>query len=128
MAHFARVKGGIVQEVIVAEQDYIDNMVATEPGKWIQTSYNTSGGVQTLGGTPLRKNFAGKNWTYDEARDAFIPPKPEVDGKVSESWVLNETTCLWDPPVAEPNDGKRYYWDESAYQEDNTQGWKEVSN
>lgn len=128
MAHFARVKGGIVQEVIVAEQDYIDNMVATEPGKWIQTSYNTSGGVHTLGGTPLRKNFAGKNWTYDEARDAFIPPKPEVDGKVSESWVLNETTCLWDPPVAEPNDGKRYYWDESAYQEDNTQGWKEVSN
>ena len=128
MAHFARVKGGIVQEVIVAEQDYIDNMVATEPGRWIQTSYNTSGGVHTLGGTPLRKNFAGKNWTYDEARDAFIPPKPEVDGKVSESWVLNETTCLWDPPVAEPNDGKRYYWDESAYQEDNTQGWKEVSN
>ena len=128
MAHFARVKGGIVQEVIVAEQDYIDNMIATQPGKWIQTSYNTSGGVHKLGGTPLRKNFAGKNWTYDEARDAFIPPKPEENGEVWESWVLNETTCLWDPPVAMPNDGKRYKWNESAHQADNTQGWEEISN
>ena len=117
MAHFARVKGGIVQEVIVAEQDYIDNMVATEPGKWIQTSYNTSGGVHTLGGTPLRKNFAGKNWTYDEARDAFIPPKPRDPfnrEKIFESWVLDETTCRWKAPVDIPSDAATvpYRWDE----------------
>ena len=106
MAHFARVKGGIVQEVIVAEQDYIDNMIATQPGKWIQTSYNTSGGVHTLGGTPLRKNFAGKNWTYDEARDAFIPPKKHP------SWILNETTCRYEPPVEAPEGN--YVWNEDT--------------
>jgi len=106
MAHFARVLNGIVEEVIVAEQDFIDNLVYDKPGKWIQTSYNTKGGVHTEGGTPLRKNFAGKGWTYDKTRDAFIPPKEY------ESYVLNEDTCLWEPPVARPDDENRYAWNE----------------
>ena len=72
-----------------------------------QTSYNTRGGVHILGGTPFRKNHAGKGWKYDETRDAFIPPKPYP------SWSLNETTCLWDPPVDRPTDGQRYTWNET---------------
>jgi len=79
-----------------------------------QTSYNTHGGVHALGGTPLRKNYAGIGYTYDAGRDAFIPPKPYA------SWLLNETTCLWDAPVAYPDDGKRYSWDEA------TTSWVEV--
>jgi hypothetical protein len=74
---------------------------------WKQTSYNTHGGVHSLGGTPLRKNFAGIGMTYDEDRDAFIPKKP------FNSWVLNETTCLWESPVAYPNDGQNYKWNET---------------
>tara|TARA_R100001244_G_scaffold30562_2_gene29447 strand:- start:1321 stop:1719 length:399 start_codon:yes stop_codon:yes gene_type:complete len=73
---------------------------------WKQTSYNTAGGVHTLGGTPFRKNHASIGYTYDESRDAFIAPKPYP------SWTLNETTCLWDPPVAYPADGERYIWNE----------------
>jgi hypothetical protein len=90
MSHFARVTAqGIVEQVIVAEQDFIDTL--SDKTSWIQTSYNTRGGVHTLGGTPLRKNYAGIGYTYDRVRDAFIPPKPEGD------WVLNEETCLWEP-------------------------------
>ena len=108
MAHFAKVKKGIVTQVIVAEQEFIDNMVDNEPGKWIQTSYNTRGGVHKLGGTPLRKNFAGIGYTYDKQRDAFIPPQPWP------SWTLNEDTCLWEPPIPFPDQttGVLYYWDE----------------
>jgi len=73
---------------------------------WKQTSYNTQGGVHKLGGTPLRKNHAGIGYTYDEDRDAFIPKKP------FNSWVLNETTCLWEAPVAYPTDGQQYSWNE----------------
>jgi hypothetical protein len=73
---------------------------------WKQTSYNTHGGVHSLGGTPLRKNHAGIGYTYDEDRDAFIPKKP------FNSWILNETTCLWESPVAYPNDGQKYTWNE----------------
>ena len=79
---------------------------------WKQTSYNTIGGVHKLGGTPLRKNFAGIGHTYDEGRDAFIPPKP------FNSWVLNETTCVYNAPVAKPNDGNEYYWNEENQQWD----------
>jgi hypothetical protein len=79
---------------------------------WKQTSYNTSGGVHLLGGTPLRKNHAGIGYTYDENRDAFIPPKPYA------SWILNEDTCLWEAPVAYPDDGKRYNWNEETKQWD----------
>jgi len=74
---------------------------------WKQTSYNTHGGVHKLDGTPLRKNFAGVGYTYDEDRDAFIPPKP------FNSWTLNETTCLWEAPVPYPTDGQIYQWNET---------------
>jgi hypothetical protein len=108
MAHFAKVNNGIVEQVIVAEPEFFNTFVDTSPGEWIQTSYNTHGGVHTLGGTPLRKNYAGIGYTYDSQRDAFIPPKQFA------SWVLNEDTCLWDAPVAMPDDGKQYQWDEAA--------------
>ena len=75
---------------------------------WKQTSYNTIGGVHNNGGTPFRKNNAGIGFTYDEDKDAFIPPKPFA------SWTLNEETCLWDPPVVKPDDGERYVWNEST--------------
>ena len=78
---------------------------------WKQTSYNTHGGVHSSGGTPLRKNHAGIGYTYDEDRDAFIPPKPYT------SWVLNESTCLWEAPIAKPTaelETNQYYsWNES---------------
>jgi hypothetical protein len=73
---------------------------------WKQTSYNTHGGVHSSGGIPLRKNHAGIGMTYDEDRDAFIPKKPY------NSWLLNEQTCNWEAPVAKPNDGKKYNWNE----------------
>ena len=77
---------------------------------WKQTSYNTIGGVHKLGGTPLRKNHAGIGYTYDEDRDAFIPKKP------FNSWILNETTCIWEAPVVKPDDGQIYNWNESTKQ------------
>jgi len=107
MAHFAKVKDGKVIKVIVAEQEFIDNMIDNEAGKWVQTSYNTFGGVHSLGGTPLRKNYAGIGFTYDKDRDAFIPPKPYG------SWTLNEDTCLWEAPVVYPTDGQEYIWNET---------------
>ena len=73
---------------------------------WKQTSYNTKGGVNTNGGIPLRKNHAGIGYTYDEDRDAFIAPKP------FNSWILNESTCLWESSIPYPNDGNRYTWNE----------------
>jgi len=73
---------------------------------WKQTSYNTSSGFHKLGGTPFRKNHAGKGYTYDEDRDAFIPPKP------FNSWVLNESTCLWESPIPYPQDNNKYNWNE----------------
>jgi len=75
---------------------------------WKQTSYNTHGGVHSSGGTPLRKNHAGIGYTYDEDRDAFIPKKP------FNSWILNEDTCLWNAPVAYPQDNYTYRWNEST--------------
>ena len=75
---------------------------------WVQTSYNTHGGVHNNGGTPFRKNHAGIGYTYDEDRDAFIAPKP------FNSWTLNETTCLWEAPVAYPTDGEKYNWNETT--------------
>ena len=111
MAHYAKIEDGFVTNVIVAEQDFID----TQEGQWVQTSYNTYGGQHTLGGTPLRKNYAGIGYTYDSTRDAFIPPAPYA------SWVLNEDTCMWEAPVVYPDDGKIYNWDES------TTNWVEVT-
>jgi hypothetical protein len=130
MAHFARINAlGIVSTVIVAEQDFIDTLDNAD--SWVQTSYNTRGGVhynpetgEPDNGVALRKNFAGIGFKYDIERDAFIPPQPFA------SWTLNEDTCLWDCPLAIPEltqeeiDAGRYYiWDEATYQADNTQGW-----
>lgn len=117
MAHFAKVVSGTVTQVIVAEPEFFETFVDTSPGEWIQTSYNTRGGVhyQANSNEPsddqskaLRKNYAGIGYTYDAQKDAFIPPKP------FESWVLDETSCLWEAPTPYPNDGERYTWNEST--------------
>jgi hypothetical protein len=113
MSHFAKVENGIVTQVIVAEQDVIDSGLFGTG--WIQTSYNTFGGIHINGGAPLRKNYAGVGYTYDTERDAFIPPKP------FNSWVLNENTCQWDAPVSYPSDDKKYDWDEA------TLSWIEIT-
>lgn len=107
MSHFAKVQDGIVTQVIVAEPEFFDTFVDSSPGEWIQTSYNTQGG-QHPNSTPLRKNYAGVGYSYDAARDAFIPPKPFP------SWILNENTCLWESPVPMPQDSKGYTWDEQS--------------
>lgn len=107
MSHFAKVENGVVTEVLVISQDVIDTGLFGDPALFIQTSYNTRGGVNPYG-TPLRKNFAGIGYAYDAERDAFIPPQPFP------SWTLNEATCLWDCPVAYPDDGKIYHWDEET--------------
>lgn len=114
MAHFAKVANGKVTEVIVAEPEFFNTFVDSSPGEWIQTSYNTHGGVHANGGTPLRKNYAAIGYFYDGQRDAFIPPKPYP------SWILDEDTCFWNAPIAQPNDGKFYAWNEE------TQKWDEV--
>ena len=106
MAHYAKVKNGIVEQVIVAESEFFDTFVDTSPGQWLQTSYNTYGGIHKLGGTPLRKNYAGIGYTYDSQRDAFIAPKPFP------SWLLDEDTCLWQAPTPMPTEGV-WQWDEA---------------
>lgn len=113
MAHFAKVDNGIVQQVIVAEPEFFDTFVDSSPGEWIQTSYNTKGGTHLQGGTPLRKNFAGVGYIYDVTRDAFYAPQPYP------SWTLNDDTCLWEPPVAYPDEDMEniYNWNEE------TQAW-----
>ena len=124
MAHFAKLDGDnkVVVVVVVANDtatdeqtgvNFLNNLYNTND-TWKQTSYNTHGGVHKLGGTPFRKNYAGRNYTFDEARDAFIPPKPYP------SWTLNETTCLWDAPTPALGDGKNYNWNES------TKSWDEI--
>jgi len=117
MAHFAKLKvGNIIERVEKVSNDiatteqagleFLQNLHKTSD-MFIQTSYNTRGGVHLLGGTPFRKNFAGIGYKYDQTRDAFIPPKP------FNSWTLNETTCLWEAPVNYPTDGQRYTWNET---------------
>ena len=115
MAHFAQIdENNIVTQVLVipdnAEdrgQDYLANDLGLG-GTWVQTSYNTAGGVHSNGGTPLRKNYAGIGFTYDATRDAFIAPKP------FDSWLLDEDTCCWEAPVAYPTDGVMYQWNEES--------------
>ena len=129
MAHFARIKNGIVDFVTVGRDDDESREDELAHDGWIykRTSYNTRGGVHYTDGVPsadqtkaFRKNYAGIGYSYDADRDAFIPPKPFA------SWVLNEDTCLWDAPVAMPEDAgtgeppKRYTWDEE------TISWVEV--
>jgi hypothetical protein len=108
MSHFAKIENGIVTEVIVAEQDYINTL----SDQWVQTSYNTHGG-QHPENKPLRGNFAGIGYTYDSQHDVFYAPKPYP------SWILNQTTWLWESPTPKP-EGIDYYWDEA------TLSWKEV--
>ena len=106
--HYAKIENNIVTRVIVAEAEFFDTFVDDTPGEWLQTSYNTHGGVHSNGETPLRKNYAGVGYTYDSVRDAFISPQPYP------SWTLVEDTCLWEAPVAMPTDDKMYTWDEST--------------
>jgi len=110
MSHYAQIDGNnIVTRVLVIEQDVIDTGLFGDPSSFIQTSYNTVGGIHALGGTPLRKNYAGIGFVYDKQRDAFYPQRPYP------SWTLNEDTCLWEPPVPMPTDGNTvvtYLWDE----------------
>jgi hypothetical protein len=119
MAHFAKLdQNNIVVFVTVGRDEdngKEDELTARTGDTYKQTSYNTHGGVHSNGGTPFRKNYAGIGYTYDSGRDAFIPPKPYA------SWVLNESTCLWDAPVAMPTDNKMYRWDEE------TINWIEVT-
>ena len=122
MAHFAEVdENNVVLRVLVVDnqhendgQNFLANTLGLG-GTWLKTSYNTIGGVHTSGGTPYRKNYAGIGFTYDAERDAFIAPKPYA------SWTLNETSCLWDAPVAYPSDGKIYTWNET------TTSWDEIA-
>jgi hypothetical protein len=104
MAHFAEVVDGVVERVIVA--DSAEWCAANLGGTWVQTSYNTKGGVHTLGGTPLHKNYAGIGYTFDGT--GFAAPQPYA------SWTLNETSYLWEAPVAMPEDGNAYTWNEET--------------
>jgi hypothetical protein len=117
MSHYAEINNdGIVQRVIVAEQDFIDSGAVGDANNWVQTSYNTRGGVHYApnsnepdGGIALRKNYAGIGYTYDLDKDAFIAPQPYP------SWILGSDTCQWNAPVAHPMDGKGPYdWDEDT--------------
>ena len=112
MSHFAKVCDGKVIQVIVAEQEFFNTFVDSSPGTWIQTSYNTHGN-QHPEGRPLRGNYAGIGYIYDSTNDVFYAPQPYP------SWILNNTTWIWEAPVAYPTDGKVYTWDEAI------QNWSE---
>ena len=114
MAHYAKVNNGIVEKVIVAEADFFNTFVDSSPGTWLQTSYNTYGN-QHPEGRPLRGNYAGIGYNYDATNDVFYAPQPFP------SWILNNTTWLWEAPVAYPTDGKNYKWNESIT------NWEEVT-
>ena len=112
MSHFAKVENGKVVQVIVAEQDVIDTGIFGHG--WLQTSYNTRGNIhygqngEPDGGVPLRGNFAGVGYEYDDVNDVFYPPKPHP------SWTLSTSTFLWEAPVACPQDGRPYAWNEET--------------
>ena len=122
MSHFAKLGVGnkvekvevVSNDIATTEQAGIDflNKLYNTRDVYKQTSYNTKLGEHKLGETPLRKNYASIGFTYDQTRDAFIPPKPFA------SWTLNEETCVWDPPVVKPDDGQRYSWNEETQQWD----------
>ena len=103
--HWAKVRDNLVVNVIVAEERFFDTFVDDSAGTWIETKTDGS----------IRKNYAGVGHTYDQGRDAFIPPQPYS------SWILNEDTCLWEAPVAYPDDGNMYNWNETDQQ------WDEVT-
>jgi len=114
MSHFAKVTDGKVTQVIVAEKEFFDTFVDSSPGTWLQTSYNTHGN-QHPEGRPLRGNYAGIGYNYDATNDVFYAPQPFP------SWILNNTTWLWEAPVAMPTDNKLYKWNESIT------NWEEVT-
>ena len=113
MSHFAKVLDGKVTQVIVAEPEFFDNFVDSSPGTLLQTSYNTFGN-QHPEGRPLRGNYAGTGYTYDQTNDVFYAPQPYP------SWTLNQTTWLWEAPTPYPTDDKVYRWNEA------TTSWVEV--
>lgn len=124
MSHYAKVSDGKVIKVIVAEADFFNTFVDDTPGTWIQTSYNTRGGIhyEPNSHTPssdqskaLRKNYAGVGFIYDSDKDAFYEAQPYA------SWTLNNTTCMWEPPTAHPDDGKGYTWNEAS------KSWVEIT-
>jgi hypothetical protein len=122
MAHFAQIdENNIVVQVIVGVDEPLDGETIYHEATgqtWKKTSYNTYGGTHKTGGVPFRKNYAGVGYVYNATLDAFIPPQPYP------SWILNEETCLWNAPIAYPEDGNRYLWDEALKQ------WKilDISN
>lgn len=103
--YWAKVRNEIVVQVIVANEDFFDTFVDSSAGTWLETKMDGS----------IRKNYAGIGFSYDANRDAFIPPKPYP------SWILNEDTCLWECPVAYPDDGNEYIWNET------NQTWDEIT-
>ena len=122
MAHFAEIDSNnkVIRVIVIPDeeehrgQDFCSIDLGLG-GTWLQTSYNSYGGVHYTanreapsGKTAFRKNYAGINFTYDEERDAFIEPQPYF------SWLLNEDTCIWEPPVSYPSDGNLYMWDEDS--------------
>ena len=129
MAHFAEIDAlqRVIRVLVVEDKDTQDKngnevdsigmkyLNDAFGGTWLKTSYNTSGNTHALGGTPFRKNYAGIGFTYDSTKDAFIPPKPPYT-----SWTLNASTCVWEAPVAYPDDGKVYEWNEA------TTNWTEI--
>jgi hypothetical protein len=108
MSHYAKVLDGKVVQVITADASFFDTFVDSSPGTWIQTSYNTHGGVHSLGGTPLRANYAGIGYIYDATHDVFYAPQPYP------SWTISAPTWIWQPPTPMPTDGKEYIWDETT--------------
>ena len=131
MAYFAKVptitdSKGIVEEVIRADQEFIDSGLVGDPLLWIQTSYNTRGGIYYIPDTDtpdpdqskaLRANYAGIGYTYDSVNDVFYAPRPSNQTGVFYSWTIGAPTWIWQPPIPYPDDGQLYYWDEQ------TQSW-----
>jgi len=137
MSSFAKIGlNNIVEKVISIENnELLDNEIESElkgiqflkslygqDTEWKQTSYNTGAGVHHSGGTPFRKNYAGIGYSYDQTRDAFIPPKP------FNSWILNENTCNWEAPIAKPQNKNVYSWNESALSWNLDYTWNESTN
>ena len=123
MAHYAKVLNGIVQRVIVADADFIKTFVDDSPGEWIQTSYNTRGGIHYApnsdtpdGGIALRANYAGIGYIYDSVNDVFYAPRPlDINGNLCNSWTISSPTWSWFAPIPKPEyDGSIYKWNETT--------------
>ena len=122
MSNYAKIVGEIVTQVIVADEDFFKTFIDISPGQWIQTSFNTRGGVHYApnsnipdGGVALRGNYAGIGHTYDSKNDVFYAPQPYP------SWVISAPSWIWQPPIPYPNDKNTYNWDEQ------TKSWALIS-